>query len=115
MFIDGDYLIKGVAGAVLWRILNDYSERGRVDFSNRELRLDTRLGLPEISDNLEARLILLNRRLQERSPFLHIEKTGRGRFRLLLQRPLVLVPMNPCAAPMMQGGINPPAASADQA
>jgi adenylate cyclase len=114
VFIDGDYLIKGVAGAVLWRILNDYSERGRVDFSNRELRLDSRLGLPEISDNLEARLILLSRRLQERSPFLRIEKTGRGRFRLLLQRPLVLVPMNPCAAPP-PGGISQPAASVDQA
>jgi adenylate cyclase len=94
VFINGDYLIKGVAGAVLWRILNDYNERGRIDFSNRELRLDARLGLPEISDNLEARLILLTRRLAERSPCLRIEKTGRGRLRLVLQRPLILIPMN---------------------
>ncbi len=94
VFIDSDYLIKGVAGAVLWRVLNEHQDKGRTEFSHRELRLDKRLGLPEICDNLESRLILLTRRLAERSPWLRIEKTGRGRFRLQLQRPLQLIAMN---------------------
>jgi len=90
VFIDNDYLIKGVAGAIIWKLLNDYVEAGRSDFTNRELRLDPALKLPDISDNLEARLILLQRRLAERCDFLAIEKTGRGRFRLNVRRPLQL-------------------------
>ena len=90
VFLDDDYLIKGVAGAVLWKLLGEHARSGRVDFSNRELRLDPALRLPDIADNLEARLILLARRLAERCDFLGIEKTGRGRFRLRVGRPLKL-------------------------
>ncbi|WP_366117918.1 hypothetical protein [Acidovorax sp.] len=90
VFINDDYLIKGVAGAIFWKLLRDHQQTGRVDFTNRELRLDAALRLPEVADNLEARLLLLQRRLQENSPHLRIEKTGRGRFRLCLLRPVVL-------------------------
>jgi len=90
VFIDNDYLIKGVAGAIIWKLLRDHLESGRSEFTNRELRLDPALRLPDISDNLEARLILLQRRLAERCSFLAIEKTGRGRFRLNVSRPLEL-------------------------
>jgi len=90
VFVANDYLIKGVAGAIIWKLLRDQVEAGRWEFTNRELRLDPDLRLPGISDNLEARLILLQRRLAERCPFLAIEKTGRGRFRLDVFRPLQL-------------------------
>ena len=90
VFIDDVYLIKGVAGAVAWKLLNDYQQLGCTEFSNRELRLDPSIGLPDLSDNLEARLILLQRRLQEHGPHLRIEKTGRGRFRLMVERPVEL-------------------------
>jgi hypothetical protein len=91
VFLGDDYLIKGVAGAVLWLLLNDCQQAGRTEFSNRELRLDPRLRLPELDDNLETRLLLLQRRLAERCQWLGIEKVGRGRFRLRLEQPVRLV------------------------
>lgn len=91
IFIDEAYLIKGVAGAICWKLLQDYTLRQRREFSNRELRLDPAIGLPEIGDNLEARLILLQKRLAERCDFLRLVRTGRGRFRLQVDRPVSLV------------------------
>lgn len=90
VFIDDDYLIKGVAGAIFWTLLQDYTGRSRRVFTNRELRLDARIALPDLSDNLEARLILLKRRLDERDACVRIEKCGRGQFHLDVRRPLQL-------------------------
>ncbi|MDM0112203.1 GAF domain-containing protein [Variovorax sp. J22R133] len=90
VFIDENYLIKGVAGAIFWKLLREFTQLGRCEFSNRELRLDPAIRLPDVADNLEARLVLLQRRLVENSPYIRIEKTGRGRFRLRVDRPLNL-------------------------
>ena len=91
LFIDDDYLIKGVAGAIFWKLLRDHAGGRRSDFTNKELRLDPALRLPALSENLEARLILLERRLAERCAFMRLEKTGRGRFRLVVRRPVRLI------------------------
>ncbi|RPH45804.1 MAG: GAF domain-containing protein [Burkholderiales bacterium] len=91
VFLGDDYLIKGVAGQVLWLMARDHVEHGRTQFTNRELRLDPRLRLPDIGDNLEARLVLLQRRLADRCACLRLEKAGRGRLRLEVSRALRLV------------------------
>jgi adenylate cyclase len=90
VFLDNEYLIKGVAGAIFRKLVADHLASGRTDFSNRELRLDASLKLPDISDNLEVRLLLLHRRLEERQAAVRIERIGRGRFRLRMERPLRL-------------------------
>ncbi|HWC29466.1 MAG TPA: GAF domain-containing protein [Dehalococcoidia bacterium] len=90
VFLDNEYLIKGVAGRVLWRLLQSYVAEQRVDFTNKEIRLDPTLELPDIKDNLEARLALLRRRLEDRCDFMRIVNTGRGRIRLEVKRELAL-------------------------
>jgi hypothetical protein len=89
-FLDGDYLIKGVAGRILWKLLGQYQHEHRDEFTNREVRLDPTLELPQVRDNFESRLILLKRRLDEHQAPIRIEKTGRGRFRIVVDTALVL-------------------------
>ncbi|HET6337223.1 MAG TPA: GAF domain-containing protein [Polyangiales bacterium] len=91
IFLGDDYLIKGVAGAIFRKLVRAFVNERRCDFVNRELRLDKGLGLPELADNLESRLVLLQRRLAERDQGVRLEKTGRGRFRLSVERRLELV------------------------
>ncbi|MFT3734649.1 MAG: GAF domain-containing protein [Rhodocyclaceae bacterium] len=92
IFLNDDYLIKGVAGAILWKLVRDYQQQQRCEFSTRELRLaGAELRLPDLQDNLDVRLLLLQRRLAERTAPVQIEKTGRGRFRLVVSEALQLI------------------------
>lgn len=91
VFLDAQYLIKGVAGALFWKLACEHVRERRSEFSTRELRLaGHELRLPEVQDNLGVRLLLLQRRLVERQAALQIQRTGRGRFRIDVARPLML-------------------------
>jgi len=91
VFLGDSYLIKGVAGAILWKLAREVQLTGRREFTNRELRIASDLRLPDVTDNLEARLILLHKRLQERQAPIQLVRTGRGRFRLDIEGTLVLI------------------------
>jgi hypothetical protein len=98
VFVGDAYLIKGVAGAILAKLVRDQITTGRDGFSTRELRLaGGDLRLPEVQDNLGVRLLLLERRLAERDIGLRIERTGRGLYRLVASGPLELVVEGPGA------------------
>ena len=82
VFIDGAYIVKGVAGALLRLMLDWRRSDGRNEFTNREMRFAVGAQMPEIKDNLETRLLLLRRRLEEKRAPIQIVRIGRGRVRL---------------------------------
>lgn len=90
VFVDDAYVIKGAAGRILWKMLRERAAMERATFTNRELRLDESLGLPAGADNLEARLLVLRKRLAGGRFGLELERVGRGRLALHAQRPMKL-------------------------
>lgn len=90
VFVDGEYLIKGLPGRILWLLLSLRQTDRRESFSNRELRLHPLLKLPAYKDNLEARLLMLQRRLQDKQVALRLHREQRGRLRLTSTRPVEL-------------------------
>ena len=85
VFFGEDYVIRGVPGRLLHFFLTSFCETGRTRFSNREIRRNRSLALPDFKDNLETRLILLRRRLEERGGPVRILNPERGQVELVVE------------------------------
>ncbi len=90
VFIGNEYIIKGVPGRLLIFFLDAYLREGRREFTNREMRLANALRLPDVKDNLETRLLLLRRRLEEKGAPVRLARAGRGRIALQMHGEPVL-------------------------
>ena len=56
VFVGSEYVIKGVAGRLLWRLLNLHQTSGHVEFTNKELPFDPTLKLPTSTTTSRAAL-----------------------------------------------------------
>jgi hypothetical protein len=90
VFVADAYVVKGVPGRILWKLLQEHEAGGRTSFTNRELRLDEQLGLPPGNNNLEARLLVLRKRLAALECGITLDRVDRGRLLLGVSAPLRL-------------------------
>jgi hypothetical protein len=107
VFVDGAYVVKGVPGRILWKLLREHEADGRTSFTNRELRLDEQLGLPAGNNNLEARLLVLRKRLTALECGITLDRVERGRLSLGVSAPVTLAEV-PTSGPM-RAAHQPPA------
>jgi putative methionine-R-sulfoxide reductase with GAF domain len=91
VFLGDDYLIRGVAGRVLWSMLRRFERSGSNEVTLKELRLDKSLELSGFRDNLDTRVVLLKRRLEEHDAPFRIHRPGRGRITIALPDAFELV------------------------
>jgi adenylate cyclase len=82
VFVDGEYLIRGLPGKILWLLLTLHEKEGRTAFLNRELRLHPFLKVPAVNDNLATRLLMLQRRLDDKALPIQLHRKDRGRLHL---------------------------------
>jgi len=87
LFVDDRYVTRGQAGRILWLLLSMHDAEGRSSFSNRELRLHPFLKQAVYKDNLETRLLTLQRKLEELQSGVRIARPERGRLHLACAAP----------------------------
>lgn len=90
VFLDEAYLVRGVAGAILWKLVQAYALSGRRTFTNVELRGSPELRLPQRNHNLEVRLAMLKQRLAHVDAAIQLDRTLRGQVILDVRRPFAL-------------------------
>ncbi len=82
MTLNDANFIKGVSAKILKYLLEAYLNDGRSSFEYKELKRQFEITLGQKNSNFEIRFYRLVEKLEEDSPGLRIERTGRGKFRM---------------------------------
>lgn len=84
------HFTKGVPAKILKGLLEDYLKAGKREFEYRDFKRRFEISLGQKNSNFEVRFTRLAEKLDAEPGGLRIEKTGRGRFRLLVTGDLAL-------------------------
>jgi hypothetical protein len=84
MTLNGQHFTKGVPAQILKHLLSAWAGNGRTDFEYRELKQLFEISQGQKNSNFEVRFYRLVDKLKEECPTISIEKTGRGKFSLIV-------------------------------
>jgi hypothetical protein len=82
--LSGQHFTKGVPAKILKFLLESHVSQGKSEFEYRELKRLFEITQGQKNSNFEVRFYRLIEKLESETAGLRIEKTGRGRFRLVL-------------------------------
>lgn len=88
--LNESHFIKGIPAKILRFLLEAYLNDGKCEFEYRELKRLFEISLGQKNSNFELRFYRLVEKLEGESGGLRIEKTGRGKFRLVVSGHLQL-------------------------
>ncbi len=88
VFVDGTFVIRNAPAKILWKVLRAHASENRTAFSHREL-LESSLALSAF--DLESRLILLRKRLEQTCVDVRLVATKRAAFALDVRCTIELV------------------------
>jgi adenylate cyclase len=82
--LNGQHFTKNVPAKILKYLLDSHLREGKSEFEYRELKRLFEISQGQKNSNFEVRFYRLVERLKEECPSVCVEKTGRGRFSLIV-------------------------------
>ena len=84
MTLNGQYFTKNIPAKILKYLLESYQREGKSEFEYRELKRMFEISQGQKNANFEVRFYRLVEKLKEDSPSISVDKTGRGKFTLVV-------------------------------
>ena len=84
MVLNGEHFTRGISAVILKHLLEAYVHSSKKEFEYKELKRVFEINLGQKNSNFEVRFYRLMDKLVESCKTLRIEKTGRGKFKLVV-------------------------------
>jgi len=82
--LNGEHFTKNVPAKILKYLLETHQREGKAEFEYRELKRQFEISLGQKNANFEVRFTRLAEKLKSECPTVAVEKTGRGKFALIV-------------------------------
>lgn len=82
--LNGEYFTKNVPAKILKYLLETHQKEGKAEFEYRELKRQFEISLGQKNAHFEVRFTRLAEKLKSECPTMALEKTGRGKFSLVV-------------------------------